>query len=59
MNDMNYTDPLLVWRDPTVVGLYYDQRLFSIESITHEDVGSEPTLWKLLGNASEVASAGA
>jgi hypothetical protein len=57
MDDMNYSDMWSVWRDPTVVGLYYDGRLFSIESITHEDVGSEPTLWMLVCNASDIAAA--
>ncbi len=56
INQFGYTDPYQVWRDPSVVGLYYNQRLFSIESITHEDVGSEATLWKLVCNSSENAS---
>jgi len=58
MNQMLYSDPLQVWRDPSVVGLYYDGRLFSIESITHEDVGFQQTLWDLICNSSEVLAAG-
>jgi hypothetical protein len=56
MQDRDLQDPYLVWRDPLVMGLYYNQRLFSIESITHEDVGSEVTLWKLVCNAMEFPS---
>lgn len=53
MAERSFTDPYQVWRDPSVIGLYYNQRLFSIESISHEDVGSETTLWQLICNASE------
>lgn len=56
MDELGYSDPMQVWRDPSVMGFYYDQRLFSIESITHEDIGSEQTLWKLIGNANELAT---
>ena len=52
----NLTDPYQVFRDPLVIGLYYNQRLFSIESITHEDVGGETTLWSLVANSSEIPS---
>lgn len=52
----NLTDPYQVFRDPLVIGLYYNQRLFSIESITHEDVGGETTLWSLVANSSEMTS---
>jgi hypothetical protein len=48
------TDPILVWRGPLVMGLFYDQRLFSIESITHEDVGREIMLWSLVANSTEL-----
>lgn len=53
MRDMEYKDPLQVWRDPSVIGFYYDGRLFSIESITHEDVGSQATMWFLVCNSNE------
>jgi hypothetical protein len=49
-------DPYMVWRDPAVMGLFYNGRLFSIESLTHEEVGSETTLWKLVCNSSEISS---
>lgn len=52
----NLSDPYQVFRDPLVVGLYYNSRLFSIESITHEDVGGETTLWSLVANSSELSS---
>src|SRR6266700_7565750 len=39
MQLFGYTDPYLVWRDTSVVGLLYNQRLFSLDSITHEEVG--------------------
>src|SRR6266700_5521997 len=29
MQVFNYTDPYLVWRDTSVVGFFYNQRLFS------------------------------
>lgn len=58
MNLLSYTDPYQVWRDEPVIGLYYNQRLFSIESITHEDVGSHTTLWKIIANSNENVSPG-
>lgn len=54
MELQNLTDPYKVWRGPLVMGILYNQRLFSIESITHEDVGSETTLWNLVCNANEL-----
>ncbi len=56
MEIRNLTDPYQVFRDPLVIGLYYNSRLFSIESITHEDVGGETTLWSLVANSSEMSS---
>jgi hypothetical protein len=56
MDDEDYTDPYQVWRDPSVIGLYYQKRLFSIESITNETVGGYITLWYLIGNSDEFAS---
>lgn len=57
MDSQQYTDPLSVWRDPSVVGIIYGDRLFAIESITHEDVGGATTLWKLICNAAEYPEA--
>lgn len=45
-----YTDPYMVWRDTPVIGLYYNQRLFAFDSITHEEVGGATTLWRVLAN---------
>lgn len=56
MQACGYTDPMQVFNDPAVLGLYYDSRIFSIESITHEDFGGDYVLWHLLCNASEVTS---
>lgn len=56
MNLLGYTDPYQVWRDPLVMGLYYNHRLFTIESITHEEVGQATTLWNLICNSSEFTS---
>lgn len=56
MNVRSLTDPYMVWRDPMVMGLFYNGRLFTIESITHEDVGGETTLWNLVCNAHEYAA---
>jgi hypothetical protein len=72
MREMGYTDPIRVFRDPSVVGIAYpyfgpqsadqvgtppqpvDQtRLFSIESITHEEVAGQTLAYTLLCNASE------
>jgi hypothetical protein len=53
MAKLNYTDARMVWVDEQVMGLYYDGRLYTILSITHEDVGGQTTLWKLVCNASE------
>ena len=51
--NLDPSDPYYVWRDPAVMGLFYNYRLFSIESITHEELGGETTLWKLVCNAVE------
>lgn len=56
MQDAGYSDPMQVFNDPSVVGLYYDSRLFSIESITHEDFGGQPVTWSVVANASEAIS---
>jgi hypothetical protein len=58
MKAMEYSDPYQVWRDPLVMGLFYNTRLFSIESITHEEVGGETTLWRLVCNSNENTAPG-
>ena len=54
----NLTDPYQVWRDPLVVGLFYNSRIFTIESVTHEEVGGETTLWNLVCNSFEYNQSG-
>jgi hypothetical protein len=56
MEEQELKDPYQVWRGPLVMGLFYNQRLFSIESITHEDIGSETTLWNLVCNSHEASA---
>ena len=53
MREMEYKDTYQVWRDPSVVGLYYNKRLFNIESITHDEYGGQTLVWTLLCNAAE------
>ena len=48
-----FTNPRQVWRDSSVIGIYYDNRLFSIESITHQDAGGEIIEWELVCNGGE------
>lgn len=53
----NITDPYAVFRGrdgKRCLGLYYNSRLFSIESITHQEVAGVTTLWKLVCNAHEI-----
>lgn len=53
------TDPYAVFRKRdghSCIGLYYNGRLFSIESITHSEVAGQTIMWKLVCNAHEVAS---
>lgn len=38
-----------VFRDKSVVGLYYNSRLFKIVSILPDVIGTNPTTWTLLG----------
>lgn len=49
----NLTDDHLVWRAPEVIGLYQNNRIYTIESITDETIGSDKTLWKLMCNRME------
>jgi hypothetical protein len=40
MQENGYTNPLAVFRDRSrVIGIVFDNQLYTIESITHEDVG--------------------
>lgn len=42
-----------VFRDPTVVGLYYNSRLFKMVSIEHEELGGQSWIWHIVANAAE------
>lgn len=53
MAAMGYTDPKQVFQDPKVVGIIYEQRLHMMVSLTHDDVGGETTLWKVITNATD------
>lgn len=53
------TDPYDVFRGRdgfATLGLFYNNRLFSIESITHKEVGGCTVNWKLICNALENVS---
>ena len=50
MADMGYDDPYQVFRDESVVGLFYDGRVFSIEDVTGEAVANEFVSWTILAN---------
>lgn len=50
---MNYDDPYQVFRDVSVLGLYYNSRLFDMQSITHVEVGGQTFRWDIVGNALE------
>lgn len=53
MQAQGYTDPYQVWRDPLVIGLFYNGRIFTIESITHEEASGDIIWWNLVCNASD------
>jgi hypothetical protein len=54
MNLMGYTDPYQVWRDPTVIGLYYDNRLHKIDGIDNEQIAGQILAWTLDTSYQEV-----
>lgn len=59
MEEYEITDPYAVFRDRdgyAVVGLFYNNRLFQIESITHKEVAGVTINYKLLCNALEIQS---
>jgi len=53
MNTQGFTDGYQVWRDPTVIGLFYDNRLYHIASIDYEQIAGETIAWTLDGNYQE------
>lgn len=50
------SDPYQVFRADNVMGIYYNNRLFSIDSITPVVAGGEIISWDLVGNAVETES---
>lgn len=52
-SDPQLPDWYRVFRDSSVVGLFYQNLLFKIESITHQDIGSEPWAWNIVANAAQ------
>jgi len=55
MNSQGFTDPYQVWRDPTVVGLFYDKRLHSIDSVDYETIAGQAIAWMLGASYQEPA----
>ena len=53
MDHLGYDDGFQVFRDPTVVGIVYNSRLFSLESILPESVNDEIIRWIIVGNMQE------
>lgn len=56
VRELRITDPYDVWRDrdgKKAVGIFYNERIFDIVSITHREAGGETVSWKLICNALE------
>jgi hypothetical protein len=53
MQDTEYMDASQVWSDPSLVGLLYDNRLFEIVSINHDETAGETISWTLVCNGSD------
>jgi len=56
MAQVGFTDPEQVFSDGSVVGFFYDGRIFNMESVTHEDQAGQPIFWTIVGNAIEILS---
>lgn len=55
--DNNITDPYAVFRardGHQVIGLFYNSRLFSIDSITHKEAAAGTISWRIIGKGHEV-----
>lgn len=52
-----YSDGYDVWRQSDVIGIVCDKRLYSLESVTHEDVAGATIRWMILGNTQEPIAA--
>ena len=47
MNSQGFSDPYQVWRDPSVMGLFYDKRLHKIDSVDYEQIAGVTIAWVL------------
>jgi hypothetical protein len=56
MNRENFSDAYQVWRDPSVIGLYYDNRLHSINAIDNEQIAGQTLAWVLDTTYQELAT---
>lgn len=50
---LGYTDPREVFRSKTVVGLVYDQRVYSIDSVLTDSASGEFIRWNIIAYAVE------
>lgn len=50
MMQKGYSDPYEVFTNAEVIGLYFNQRLFSIDSLLPDTVGNEILAWDIVGN---------
>ena len=53
MQEKGYTDPYQVFRSDEVIGLYHNNRLFSMESIVPHATGSSVIYWDIIANVQE------
>lgn len=56
MKQLGITEPQEVFVGPSVIGLFYNGRLYSIVSYVPETAGGGIVSWTVLGNAMEVAA---
>ena len=53
MNLNSLTDPYQVWRAKNIIGIVYNQRIFSLESIVPITAGADIISWDIVGNMIE------
>jgi hypothetical protein len=55
MDAQHYTNPYSVFRDPKrVIGIVYNEQLYTIESITPEEMGGTTLYWNIVCNAPQL-----
>lgn len=52
-NNLDNTDPKLLFRGPVVIGIVTDKLLLETVDVTHEDAFGQPMTWFVFCNASE------